>query len=713
MQTDNGRSVFPWTAAVGAWAVVFGVLASPVRADNSPERPHPAGTAFATTTLVSASLAGTWRITEGASAIRFNRKLMAGLGIQIVDTQVTARTQHTQYLGFSIVGPSQMRFTQPGGALDGLADSMLTHAGGLVLSVAGQRIDMRGFRFEAGAAGVLNLTTADGRVLFTLANAHTYRDALAGQLYVMQMDLRVSHWLAGYLGTPEFTDQIVGVVDLIADIVPVGGSAIAQPAAGECIADFGDGAIDLMLTALDGISSLALDGTTVAFAPSAKLRNVGSNDVRWYWAIEPPGFNGPNVGVHPFLSMHFYRITNDVIEQVAQSDLKHAWNTVNNDCPCPSGQVMYVGCEDTYGVSNNGNQFYFGPREELDANTAQWTSLGSHFDATPVDDTRDHGFDSGDHGVLDHRLQIDEAELQVPGSEYVVEAWYIAQGDVDILNSMAHRRVTQQKIGNTWSFSFADSQTTNGPAIDLWVSPDSSDASERHTTRDTGVGLLKLAVKVTDLGGGQFHYEYALMNLDFDRQVNRFSIPVLAGAVVENMQFGDGDADLSNDWSMAQGDGLLTWSAPPASALDWGTLVNFRMQTNVPPATAAAALIPLEAGSNDNISTLTLAPAQASGAGDTDSDGLLDSADNCVLVANPDQRDSDGDFFGNACDADLNNDGEINFIDLSELKAAFFSSGDVAGDLDGDGEVNFQDLAVMKGAFFTSPGPSGVGPAAP
>ena len=37
--------------------------------------------------------------------------------------------------------------------------------------------------------------------------------------------------------------------------------------------------------------------------------------------------------------------------------------------------------------------------------------------------------------------------------------------------------------------------------------------------------------------------------------------------------------------------------------------------------------------------------------GDTDGDGLLDFEDNCIDVANPGQQDSDGDGFGNSCDA--------------------------------------------------------------
>ncbi|MEL7544844.1 MAG: hypothetical protein AAGJ70_13850 [Pseudomonadota bacterium] len=92
---------------------------------------------------------------------------------------------------------------------------------------------------------------------------------------------------------------------------------------------------------------------------------------------------------------------------------------------------------------------------------------------------------------------------------------------------------------------------------------------------------------------------------------------------------------------------------------------------------------------------------------DSDGDGIVDSADNCSATANPDQRDTDGDSIGNACDADLNNDCAVNFEDLGSLKAVFFSD-DANADLDGDGAVNFTDLGIMKEGFFAAPGPSGL-----
>ncbi len=94
---------------------------------------------------------------------------------------------------------------------------------------------------------------------------------------------------------------------------------------------------------------------------------------------------------------------------------------------------------------------------------------------------------------------------------------------------------------------------------------------------------------------------------------------------------------------------------------------------------------------------------------DTDTDGILDADDNCTLVANPDQTDTDQDSYGNACDADFNQSGSVDFADLATLKSVFFTS-DPLADLDNSGSVDFADLARFKSLFFKSPGPSGLLP---
>lgn len=105
---------------------------------------------------------------------------------------------------------------------------------------------------------------------------------------------------------------------------------------------------------------------------------------------------------------------------------------------------------------------------------------------------------------------------------------------------------------------------------------------------------------------------------------------------------------------------------------------------------------------------------------DQDADGAGDVCDNCRLVANGPllpgiaalvQRNTNRDAYGNVCDADLDDDGIVNFKDLARMKQVFLTT-DPSADLNGDGVVNFGDLAGMKAGFLKPPGP-GAAPAAP
>ncbi len=110
-------------------------------------------------------------------------------------------------------------------------------------------------------------------------------------------------------------------------------------------------------------------------------------------------------------------------------------------------------------------------------------------------------------------------------------------------------------------------------------------------------------------------------------------------------------------------------------------------------------------------------PAEGAFSSDDDLDGVANVSDNCLLIANPTQLDSDGDSIGNACDPDIapaTNDCVVNVLDLAALRLAFFGSPGTANwnpdaDFNGDGVVNVQDLAVLKLFFFSAPGPGAVG----
>ena len=96
---------------------------------------------------------------------------------------------------------------------------------------------------------------------------------------------------------------------------------------------------------------------------------------------------------------------------------------------------------------------------------------------------------------------------------------------------------------------------------------------------------------------------------------------------------------------------------------------------------------------------------------DADCDGIRDSVDNCLGTTNTDQRDTDADGIGNACDADLNGDCIVNVVDLGILRVAFFGTpGDANwnpdADFDGNDQVNVIDLGILRTLFFRPPGPS-------
>ena len=90
---------------------------------------------------------------------------------------------------------------------------------------------------------------------------------------------------------------------------------------------------------------------------------------------------------------------------------------------------------------------------------------------------------------------------------------------------------------------------------------------------------------------------------------------------------------------------------------------------------------------------------------DSDGDGVDDAIDNCTLEVNADQLDTNGDGFGNICDADLNGDLQTNLSDFSAFRSAFGTAGPDA-DFDGNGSVNLSDFSLFRSMFGKAPGPS-------
>jgi len=492
---------------------------------------------------------------QGTLSIQFYEPVMNGLGLPVSDRVVSAVPESPGYDGYEVA------------LAEAVAATGFPVTGGFAL--AGKPLALR---LEPGPRDV------------TIAPAFVLKRCHRGAGRWMQGDLCLAPEFAKAQGIPEHAGRVVGVADVVLPeaLDPVGANDPGDPneagdksekgaKGGDCAAPFGP-EIDVQLTNIDDIGAVHWDADRVAFAPSAVLENVSTNAIRWYWAIFPSGFNGPNVGEHPFLALAMYRLDPDGgFSQIGRSDLKHAWNTVNFGCPCAGGQVMWPGCMDVYGVANNNNQYFFAPRDELTAHSAAWESMGSHFDATPVDNKRDHFDNPGEHGPFEHRLTVSTADLQVEGARYFAEAWYIAAGDTNVFNSIGYREVTPvyttNAVADLWTFNFSGAFKP-GAAIGELASADGSGVE----LLDTGEGRLLLAAESEQQPEGNTRFRYTLMNLDYDRQLAQFEIPVVAGSTTTQHAFEDGDSNPTNDWSAVVAAGSVRWSGPP---IDWGRMVSF------------------------------------------------------------------------------------------------------------------------------------------
>jgi len=97
-------------------------------------------------------------------------------------------------------------------------------------------------------------------------------------------------------------------------------------------------------------------------------------------------------------------------------------------------------------------------------------------------------------------------------------------------------------------------------------------------------------------------------------------------------------------------------------------------------------------------------PSRTEPDADFDGDGIVNALDNCLVGSNPDQRDSDRDGVGNACDADFNNDGIVDERDRVALTHAFGTNARDK-DLNGDGVVDWNDLRILNDLVEKAPGP--------
>jgi len=343
---------------------------------------------------------------------------------------------------------------------------------------------------------------------------------------------------------------------------------------------------------------------------------------------------------HPVIGQNMFRLKNGRFEQVGQSWLKHGFTALqgtvcSSSCqPSGTGARLGISCSDPYDSSLNGGQTRLGPKQDVNPNTGIYTYPDSRIGT------------SGD--VLFKRLQVHNADLDPTlnvGAIYFVEGQYVTRDDAEAKNQNNNASWRQVSVGGAPNFSLTlqGSTTRQQPGIKAWKT---NDASVIETNINTD-GLMILGTKVTSLGGAQYHYEYALQNLNSYRGAKSFSIPIPPGATVTNVGFHDvdyhsGEPFDGTDWTAQITPTAVTWATQDyevntnANALRWGTLYNFRFDCNMAPGTASLTIGMFRPGSPASYTASVLTPVTCGAAanGTACSDGnACTTGDTCQAGA--------------------------------------------------------------------------------
>jgi hypothetical protein len=586
MENQTGKSIPRLIAAsLGAW-----LSASVANAD------------FDTISGIEPEATARWHAGGGQTVLRFDPGVMESLNIKISGSELPHKPGHPEEHGQEISSLSTLDIWAPAAAFDGFASGKLTHRGDLVMDYPGGSVSLANFTLRPASPEILELVTESGEVLFTLEYIHMMLYPDDKEMTLENMDIRISPALAARMGEPRYTGIAVGQAFAQTHLqIPTN----ARTTTTCTTPNWHDGVnffTDVELLSLGNVQQMAREaGVRVAIAPSASLANAGTADVPWYEKFTTTGggtYPQPyDRDQHPFLAWALYRESNGVFEQLAVSELKHAFFTVNTSCSCSGGSILWsagssgdVGCRDVYSTGNNDLPTALGVRAELEANSGEWEQCGSMFapGAKPPGpcDQEESGSTEDEY---ERRLVVAESELETAGANYFLEGWYVIRDDVNIFNNMARVPITPELVGDI--FIFSPGATTQGAAIDEWVAPSTRGLNEEHVRIADAEGHLSLAVKVQDLGAGNYRYVYALMNYDFDPQFNSLAVNLPAALPVENVTFSDSDGDPATDWTDNVGGGMLVWTAPSsAAALDWGNMATFSFEIESAPNTGLVTL---------------------------------------------------------------------------------------------------------------------------
>jgi hypothetical protein len=468
--------------------------------------------------------------------------------------------------------------------------------------------------------GTSGLAVRDGKTGFVFFNIEGHQfdyDASARSLSVQMGRLVLSKEFATELGRPADAGSIVGQISITANMRAI---EVTQLVDGEiksssmpALASPDTGTVpgpDVIVGDLNGLAQFqGSSGGQVGLAVGTDSCNAGVENLDWF---ANPSNN------HPVIPQNMYRMsggaTNDErFEQIGQSHVKHAFTALTQNlcgfgCNGTGGTRLGSGCSDPYDASLNAGP-NLGSRAWINPYTGAFPRNDS---ATPNNSHAGHSHQGPSHRILTNISDL--STTQNPGATYYAEGQYVTPHEYvwcqanptqcNMNNNVSYRRYNVTGTGSPFSFSPAAATVRMKAAIEAWT------GATRVTIQPApgADGIAIVAYKVTNPSPGVWHYEYAIYNQNMDRAIQSFSVPAGAGVTLSNIGFhappqhpgwsGDGTVGntgfSSTPWAQSQAGGLMTWSSetlaqnPNANAIRWGTMYNFRFDSNRPPATMNA-----------------------------------------------------------------------------------------------------------------------------
>jgi len=491
------------------------------------------------------------------------------------------------------------------------------------------------------------LSVRDGKSGFVFFNieGHTYDyDQNTQMMQLVEGRVLVSEEYAKALGRPTIAGTVVGSISFSAKLRAI---EVSQIVDGEVKSDVlpanRDPEVgttpgpDVAVGDLNGLAQFgSSSGTKVGLAVGTDSCNFGTVDLDWF-AL--PSNN------HPVIPQNMYRMSggvgnDDRFEQISQSNVKHAFTALTENlcglgCNNVGGTRLGSGCSDPYVASlNAGNNNALGSRAWINPFTGAFPSGGSPGQYNANNHT------GHTHNGTSHRMATEMSDLNPalnPGATYYAEAQYVTPHEYvwcqanptqcNMYNNVSYRRYTPT---GTTSFTFSPNGATQRLkiAVSAWTG-----ATLVELRPAPGVdGSLTVAYKITNPSAGVWHYEYAVYNMNLDRAIQSFSIPLGAGITLSNVGFrsppqhpgtaNDGSLSglgfSSGAWAQTQNATEMTWSSETfaqnqnANAIRWGTLYNFSFDSNRPPTNVNATLGFFKTGSPATIAIQGPSAAAAS-----------------------------------------------------------------------------------------------------